>query len=78
MAQPLISICIPAYKKADYVVRCIRSVLNQTYKQVEIIVSDDSPGEDIKVALEPFTGSVPIFYYHNQPPLQSPKNWNAD
>lgn len=75
--QPLISICIPAYKKPDFIVRCLQSVVTQTYKQVEIIISDDSPDEDIKVAIAPFRDSLSIFYYHNQPALKSPKNWNA-
>ena len=62
MAQPLVSICIPAYKKPAYVVRCIESVLMQTYKQVEVIISDDSPDEDIKTAIEGFAGRINIRY----------------
>lgn len=77
MAQPLVSICIPAYKKPAYVVRCIESVLMQTYKQVEVIISDDSPDEDIKTAIERFAGRINIRYYHNRPALKTPRNWNA-
>lgn len=77
MAQPLVSICIPAYKKPDFVQRCLQSISTQTYKHVEIIISDDSPDEAVKVAIEPFTTHLTIFYYHNIPALQSPKNWNA-
>jgi glycosyltransferase involved in cell wall biosynthesis len=77
MAQPLVSICIPAYKKTAYVVRCIESVLRQSYKQVEVIISDDSPDEDIKLAIEPFAGRINIRYYRNQPALKTPRNWNA-
>lgn len=77
MAQPLISICIPAYKKPHYVVRVLQSVLQQTYRHVEIIISDDSPDEDIKEAIEPYTNELLIKYFHNQPALGSPKNWNA-
>ena len=76
MNQPLVSICIPAYKKPAYVVRCIESVLKQTYKQVEIVISDDSPNQDIKLAIESYNSSISIKYYHNQPALKSPINWN--
>lgn len=77
MSKPLISICIPAYKKPQYVVRCLESVLKQDHRPVEIIISDDSPDEDIKQAIQPYTGQLDIKYFHNQPPLGSPKNWNA-
>lgn len=35
------SIIIPLYNKADYILRCINSVLNQQYLNYEIIVIDD-------------------------------------
>jgi glycosyltransferase involved in cell wall biosynthesis len=76
MNQPLVSICIPAYKKPEYVVRCIESVLKQTYKRVEIVISDDSPNQDIKLAIESYNSCISIKYYHNQPALKSPTNWN--
>jgi glycosyltransferase involved in cell wall biosynthesis len=77
MTSPHISICIPAYKKPEFVVRCLQSITQQSYKDVEVVISDDSPDEDIKVAIEPFRASLSIFYYHNSLALKSPKNWNA-
>lgn len=76
MTESLISICIPAYKKPEYVVRAIQSVLKQSYKKVEIIISDDSPNEDIKIAIQPYISDIDIKYYHNLPALKSPMNWN--
>jgi glycosyltransferase involved in cell wall biosynthesis len=75
MTESLISICIPAYKKPEYVVRAIQSILKQSYKKVEIIISDDSPNEDIKIAIQPYIFDIDIKYYHNQPALKSPMNW---
>lgn len=76
MTAPRISICIPAYKKPEYVVRAIQSILKQSYKEVEIVISDDSPNEDIKIAIQPYISELDIKYYHNQPALKSPMNWN--
>lgn len=76
MTGPRISICIPAYKKPEYVVRAIQSILKQTYKEVEVVISDDSPNEDIKIAIQPYISELDIKFYHNQPALKSPMNWN--
>lgn len=44
MACPLVSVVIPIYKVEEYLVRCLRSIVAQTYKNLEIIlVEDGSP-----------------------------------
>ncbi len=40
--NPLVSIVIPTYARPTNLVRAIESVLNQTYKPIEIIVVDDN------------------------------------
>ena len=37
----LVSIIIPVYRSKKYVEKCVRSVLDQTYKDLEIIIVDD-------------------------------------
>lgn len=39
--QPLISVIIPAYNIENYIERCLKSVREQTYGELEIIVIDD-------------------------------------
>lgn len=39
--MPNISIIIPVYNVGQYLEKCIESVINQTYKDIEIICVDD-------------------------------------
>lgn len=38
---PLISIIIPVYNTEKYVNRCLDSIINQTYKNIDVIIVDD-------------------------------------
>lgn len=40
--NPLVSVIIPTYKRVDFLERAIKSVLNQTYRNIEIVVVDDN------------------------------------
>ena len=37
----LISIIVPVYNTRKYLGRCVESILNQTYKELQIILVDD-------------------------------------
>ncbi|OIR05730.1 chondroitin synthase [mine drainage metagenome] len=76
MSQNLISICVPAYKKTDYIKRLLDSVLKQTFKNVEIIISDDTPDDSVKLIVSSYTDLLDIKYFQNKPAFGSPKNWN--
>ena len=41
MEEPLISVIVPVYKVEPYLDKCISSIANQTYKNLEIILVDD-------------------------------------
>ena len=41
MNNPLISIIVPVYKAEKYLDKCVQSIVNQTYKNLEIILVDD-------------------------------------
>ena len=41
MAQPKISVIVPIYKVEPYLRKCLDSIVNQTYRNLEIILVDD-------------------------------------
>jgi glycosyltransferase involved in cell wall biosynthesis len=44
MTTPVISIIVPVYKTEKYIARCLESLVNQTFRDIEIIcVNDGSP-----------------------------------
>lgn len=47
--RPLISVIIPIYKVEQYLDRCLESVTNQSYKNMEIILVDDGSPDNCPV-----------------------------
>ena len=45
---PLVSILIPTYNQPEFFRQAFESALNQTYKNIEVIVSDDSTDDRVK------------------------------
>lgn len=63
----LISVIIPIYNVEEYLVRCVNSILNQTYDNMEIILVDDgSPDNSGKIADELAERDNRIIVYHKK------------
>lgn len=46
--MPLVSVVVPCYNHQKYVAETIESIINQTYKNIELIVIDDG-SKDIEI-----------------------------
>jgi glycosyltransferase involved in cell wall biosynthesis len=54
-SDPLISIGIPTYNRVDLLDEAISCAVNQTYKNLEIIISDNaSPGNEVEVLVKSY------------------------
>ena len=74
--MPKVSICIPAYEQSDNLNKCLQSIEMQTFKDFEIIITDDSKSNEILNIVNSFKDKVSIKYYKNVPAKGSPENWN--
>lgn len=60
-----VSVIIPAYNKAELTVKTVTSVLNQTYKNIEVIVVDDGSTDDTWKLLVPYANEIRYVYKKN-------------
>lgn len=73
---PKVSICIPAYKQADFLRRTLASVVLQSFEDYEIIVTDDSRDTSVEEVVREFLPNRKLYYYKNSEIKGSPENWN--
>jgi len=64
MKSPSVSICIPTYNRPFFLLKAIRSCLTQTYKDFEIIVTDNSESDKTKELIKSLNHPL-IRYYKN-------------
>lgn len=65
----LITVIIPVYNVSKYLRRCVDSVLNQSYKNIEIILVDDGSTDDSGVICDEYAEkekSVMVIHQQNQ------------
>lgn len=70
-----VSICIPAYEQPAYFERTLNATLEQDYGDFEVVVTDDSRGDEIAVVCHT-ANDRRIRYFKNRIRMGSPANWN--
>jgi glycosyltransferase involved in cell wall biosynthesis len=73
--MPAVSVCIPVYNGGRFISEAIQSVLDQTYKDLEIIVVDNQSTDDTVAIVKSFTDPR-IRFYQNESNLGLIPNWN--
>src|SRR4030042_1812239 len=65
---PKVSVIIPTYNRAHFILEAIQSVLAQTYADYEIIVVDDGSTDNTKDVLRTYGDKLKYFYQNNRGP----------
>src|SRR5574344_1866379 len=61
MKDILVSVIIPVYNVENYIVRCVNSVLNQTFKNLDIIIIDDKSTDSSFIISQQFSNHCRLF-----------------
>jgi glycosyltransferase involved in cell wall biosynthesis len=76
VAIPRVSVCIPTYQQPEAFRRALLSVLEQNFTNFELVVTDDSSGDEIASVVNEMSDSR-IVYLKNPRRRGSPGNWNV-
>jgi glycosyltransferase involved in cell wall biosynthesis len=75
---PLVSIVIPTYNRSHYLRTALESALAQTYRDVEIIISDDASTTDVRSGIADLLADPRVSYRRNPTNLGMGGNtWSA-
>lgn len=74
MENPLITVIIPAHDSAQTVGTAIKSIADQTYRNLEILIVDDNSTDGTKEAVEAFLSDSRIKY--RRLPIDDPQRMN--
>lgn len=66
MGEPLVSIIVPLYNGEQTIERCLTSIRNQSYKNIEVLVVNDGSKDHSMKVLKKFRDSDPRFHILNK------------
>ncbi len=76
LARPRLSVCLPTYNGEAYVAEAVRSVLEQSYAEFELVVVDDGSSDRTLDILQTFSDPR-LRIYQNPQRRGIPGNWNV-
>ena len=73
---PLVSVIIPTFNRPKYFQEALKSVLNQTYKNFEIFISDNSTNDDTENLMQDYLQRYSNIKYFHHRNFNAHDNWN--
>ena len=70
------SVLLPTRNGGDYLGDCIGSILNQSYEDMELIVSDNANTDNTPKIIESFSGDPRLKAFRTEKPVPVIENWN--
>ena len=77
MTKPVVTIIITVFKRTEYLAEAIKSAVDQTYQNLEIIVTDDSNLQLVREICSSFASDNRVRYRNNPSVLGAPLNIRA-
>jgi glycosyltransferase involved in cell wall biosynthesis len=62
----MVSVIVVTCNRADLLFKCLNSIVNQTYNQIEIIVIDDGSTDNSREIVENFNDNRIVYIYHEK------------
>ena len=77
MDSPKVSVIVPNYNHAGYLVQRIESILNQSYQDFEVIILDDCSTDNSRAVIDQYQGHPKItgIFYNEQNSGTTFKQW---
>jgi glycosyltransferase involved in cell wall biosynthesis len=77
MSEPLVSICIPTYNGARYLEECLKSAIEQSHRNLEVLTVDDGSSDETVSILQKYAQRDPrVRLVQNPSRLGLVGNWN--
>lgn len=67
-SKPLVSVIVPVYNVKEFLSKCVESVINQTYDNLEILLIDDASSDGSELICDSYekkTGNISVFHQDN-------------
>ena len=77
MAHPFFSIIIPTYNREKFLLKTIKSFIDQTFSDFEIIIIDDGGNDNSKAVVESFMDNRIQYYWKQNGERGAARNYGA-